>query len=136
MSTDHLNLGEDFDRTAYLKVLISVAMADGEIQPSELQFIELQARLLSLDFTQLIKEPSLDLESYSHKLSSKTKRVILRDCICMGYIDDNYSQDERQKIKSITTQLGLNNKDATDMETWLKTYWEHLKEGERLLGKK
>ncbi|MDX2470128.1 MAG: hypothetical protein QNL04_06080 [SAR324 cluster bacterium] len=133
--SNHLHIGEDFDSKAYLKVLISVAMADGEIQPSELQFIELQARLLSLDFNLLIKEPSLDLESYAHKLSSKTKRVILRDCICMGYVDDHYSQDERQKIKSIASQLGLSSKDAVEMENWLKDYWKHLKEGERLLEK-
>jgi len=127
-------IAEEFDSEAYLKALTAVAMADGEIAPEEMTFIEVQAKLLALDLEKILKAPEQNLRLITPKISLKTKKVILRDCISMAHMDGKYSSIEQTKVLEIAQDLGLGSQDVEELEKWLLDYWKILERGSKILG--
>lgn len=128
------SITENFDAVSYLQTLIAVAMSEGGMKPEEINYIELQAKLLNLDLDHMLDRPQLDLKKIAPKLSGKTKRVIIRDCITLAHMDRDYAAAERLRILGVANDLGLESKVVEQMEAWLKQYWSLLDQGERLLN--
>ena len=126
-------LQKSFDATAYLKALIAVALADGGMAPEELNFIEVQAKLLAQDLDHLLQEPSQSLKAQAHRLSPKTKMIIIRDCISMAHMDKDYAASERERILEIARDLGLGPEEVIKWEDWLSDYWAILDRGDQLM---
>jgi len=130
---EYKDIAKGFDANAYLKALIAVALADGGMAPEEMNFIEIQAKLLALDLDRLLREPEQNLKKLAHRLPHKTKMIIIRDCISMAHMDAEYAESERKRILEIAQELDLGAEEVTSWEEWLLEYWAVLERGDRLI---
>ena len=129
------NVLSKFDKAIYLESLIVVSKSDGKVLPVEKQFIETQASLLGVETDAYWKS---EIDDISHidtsKLSNLTKRIIIRDCISLGYIDGDFDDSERQDIYSISDLFNIEHEVVDKIENWLCEYWVLLKKGNELIG--
>ncbi len=120
----------------YIKAIISVAKIDGIIHEKEKEFIEAQAKLLSIDIAPYWEKAGNDDLSYlcDIEMSRITRFMIIRDCITLGYIDGKFEEKERNKIVKIASYLKLTKSDVENVELWLKEFWEILDKGMKLFN--
>ncbi len=132
MDDPALHLLEDFDAETYLRALIAVVKVHG-IEPVEHDYVEARAKLLGVDATDLWEEDLEDLPPVAESVSDTTRRVVVRDCILMGCIDGEYTDDERAWVHRIAAWLGVSTHTCNLFEDWLRRYFDLLDEQEALL---
>jgi len=124
----------DIQTKPYLQALLTVARVDG-LLPVELEYIRDQAEVLGHDLDALMEEDSLALGELGRGCNDLTKKAILRDCILLACIDNDFSDQERTKIAEICKILDLDVSLVSRFEDWLQRYDALLKEGARLMGR-
>jgi len=134
MTIEHnIALIEDIDGPKYLKTMIALCTADGEVHEKEREFIEMQAQLLSLDPAEYWANPESDLTFLQHvEMSRITYMTIIRDCIVLGHIDGEYDHAEKEHVVKIASMLGLTASDVDAVEGWLRELWAVLEKGNTL----
>ena len=86
LNSSDLAAAGDIDGPSYLKTIIAVASADGEVHEKEREFINVQAQVLSLNSEDYWRHSEHDLGFLSGvEMSRPTCMTILRDCIVLGH---------------------------------------------------
>jgi len=125
----------ELERELYLRTIINVALSDGFISEEEKEFIFLQSKILNINVETLLKNPDSNLDFLKkHKLSKITAMTIIRDCIFLGHLDKNYSDSEKERVRSITKYLGLHDDEVVMVEKWMEDYLAILQRGAQLFG--
>ena len=127
-----LLLLEDFDRKVYLRCLIAVVKVHG-IEPIERDYVNSRAALLGIESEGLWDEPLTEFPELQPGVSEITRRVIVRDCILMGCIDGEYTDDERTWVHRIAEWLEVSTETCDLLEDWLRRYFDLIDEQEALL---
>ena len=134
VSMDQIAMMENFNEDLYFKALIAVAKADGNLDKNELSFLKDQAHILDYNLEEVISE-TYDLEQLvTEEISLFTKNTIIKDCISLAFIDDDYDDNERKKIQEIGKVLNISKDKIFEIEKWLEEYWKILKKGEFILS--
>jgi uncharacterized tellurite resistance protein B-like protein len=108
----------DLEKGAYLGAIASIATADREASPEELQYIEnlCEAAQLSEGQKQAVLESATELsgEELNRCLDilkkSELKYSLVTDLMAFAKSDDNYSDEEQQNIARISKYLGIDQK--------------------------
>ena len=124
---------QGFDAQVYLRALITVVKIHG-IEPVERDYVEARARVLGVDPAPLWAEEERELPPIPEDVGELTRRAIVRDCIMMGCIDGEYSDQERARVHEIATWLGVTEETCDHLEDWLRRYFELMDEQEALLS--
>jgi uncharacterized tellurite resistance protein B-like protein len=127
---------KNFEKEIYLKALIDVAQADGNISDKERIFIESQADILEVDIVSFgeINNGWIISKTDNQKMSYTTKMSILMDLITIGYMDGEYDENEKMKVRKVAKIFNVTLKKVTELENWLLKYWKILETGKKLLG--
>lgn len=125
MISSYINPSID-DALLYLKCLISLAKADGRIDPREKNYIQLQAELYEVDLSDLWDYEFNATKEELLRLSKLAKIFILRDLIILSYIDDEFHYKEREMIEELAKQMEIDTKKISELEDWLKKYIQLL----------
>ena len=133
MNDPSLLLLDGFDTQIYLRALIAVVKLHG-IEPVEREYVEARAALLNVDCTDLWDEDLVEFPPISDEVSVVTRRVVVRDCILMGCIDGDYSDEERAWVHKIAAWLDISTETCDRLEDWLHRYFDLLDEHEALLS--
>lgn len=133
LNSSDLAAAGDIDGPSYLKTIIAVASADGEVHEKEREFINVQAQVLSLNSEDYWRHSEHDLGFLSGvEMSRPTCMTILRDCIVLGHLDGDFTETERTKVYDVASLLGRSKSEVDAIETWLKSLWAVMEEGNRL----
>ncbi len=132
MISPSLSLLEDFDAKTYLQALITVVKMDG-IKDIERQYVDARAALLGVDPRPLWAEDLVELPPVPDEVGTVTRRVVIRDCILMACIDDDYSEKERSRVHQIAAWLSIDVETCDHFEDWLRRYFDLMDEQEALL---
>lgn len=124
---------EQFDARAYLRALASIAQVDGVLDV-ERQFIEQQALSLRLDPSEIDWTQAADLNGEIACASEVTRRLIVRDCIVLASLDDDYTDNERREIRALAARLGITDDVVRRLEDWVGRYSAIIEEGRYLLA--
>jgi len=113
--------------TVYLKCLILVARADGQILPEEIDFINTQAAFFQISEKVLWSEPVEDLGFLEDvPLSPEIALQILKDGVFLSHADGDYSGNERQLLTLMAQRLGLEVESFERLEARLIGLWKLL----------
>jgi tellurite resistance protein len=133
LNSSDLTAAADIDGPSYLKTIIAVAFADGHVHEEERQFIDMQAQVLSLNSADYWTNPEHDLGFLGGvEMSRPTCMTIIRDCIVLGHLDGDFTETERTKVYDVASLLGRSKSEVDAIETWLKSLWAVMEEGNRL----
>jgi len=127
-----LDVLPDFQAEGYLRALIAIAQVDG-VLPVELDYLRHQATVMGFDLDVLMAEDEATPTDLGQGCNAMTRRVILRDCIILACIDNEFSGAERQKVDEICDLLELDRALIPRFEDWIGRYEAVLTEGARLL---
>ena len=127
-----IDLLPDFQAEPYIHTLQAVAVADGLFQV-EIDYVANQAKLLEVDLLPYDDIPPLDLDKLGRDCSAVTRRMILRDCIVLSYIDGEFSEPERVLVDKICDALDLDRSLVKRFEDWLHQYDAVLTSGTKLI---
>lgn len=125
---------------AYLKLLATVAAADGAVDDAERLMFEAamsdyglpdQARRLVRQC--LDDPPRIDAELRRLE-DPAVRRLFLRDAFLMAYADGRITEQERGRIGGIRTALRLSEDDARASEAWVKEGMAWLERGDEMVG--
>jgi len=122
----------EFEAKVYIKCITDIAKSDGFFHANEKSFINTQSTLYGVDLNSI---DEFDCKNINFATISKlTKMSILRDCIVVANIDNNYDDSERDKIVELASGMEISENEFMQLEDWLFRYWELLKEGNELIG--
>ena len=103
----------------YLKALLIVANADGDISDKEKRFLQSQASLLGVEISDYLPFDSQDLFFiHDNDFLEIHKKVLLRDSIILANIDDSYDEQEKLRIRQIADQLNMDHHVVDLLEDW------------------
>ena len=128
---DAVEVLEGFDAEVYVRALVAVAQTDG-VRDEERAFITDHAAALGVtppDF-----EQNVDVATLGKGTPEVTRRMIVRDCIVLASMDGDYTATERERIRDIARQLGVDSDVVAKLEAWITKYSDVLGEGQRLLA--
>lgn len=108
----------DLEKGAYLGAIASIATADREASPEELQYIEnlCNAAQLSESHKQAVRRAATELsgEELNRCLDilkkSELKYSLVTDLMAFAKSDNNYSEEEEQNVTKISQYLGIDQK--------------------------
>lgn len=102
----------------YLEVAYALVNADGKVTEEELNNLNLyKAEIPGMSdindyktnsISETIKELSL--------LDNKTKKKVYFELISLAYIDAEYSDEEKELIKSVISEFGLSDSECKEMD--------------------
>lgn len=111
------------EKIAYLKLLIYVANSDSEFSEEELGYINNLCQLYELSEKDIIKlkddvaSKNESIEDLCTKIQNDyTKRCLIWELLALSYIDNNYSQDEKESIFKISKYLNIDDSVLYKME--------------------
>lgn len=111
----------DDDVEKYIKAIIYISMADGDIHEKEKKYIDMQAQKFSVDAEKFWKEPEEDLSFLNESDMPKiAKLAIIRDCILIGGRDGYYDIFERQGVSDLANILGIKEDEVANVEKWIR----------------
>lgn len=124
-------------RINYLRGLIRIAECDADKSASEEGFIYKIADILGSPYSEISKaESSLEDEAYEkiHFETKQEKILFLMQALYMCWLDNDYSEAERDEIVTIGTELGIEEPELGIIETWIKQGIEWMRTGATLLN--
>lgn len=123
---------ESFDVDAYFQALLFVANADNVLLNSEAEFLSDQARLFNYNLDGIV-DREIDIKRLrTSDMSIFTKKIIIRDCIAMAYVDGNYDKREKEAVQEICKLFMLPFSEVEKIEQWLYEYWSVIEKGQIL----
>ncbi len=124
----------DFDALYYIKTLITIAKADRFNGPPEYDYVRCQAERYGIDFEPLWQ--TIDRGDFikTKKVSRLTALIILKDCIYLASMDNNFSLPEKERIYAYAQQLDIPRADVDILEIWLENARELQRKWERLIS--
>lgn len=105
----------DMEKGAYIGVIASLATADREATPEEVQFLSAmcEAANLSSEQTEAVIRAAKEIDPVEVKQcleivkNSDLKFSLVTDLIAFAKADGNYSEDEQQTVQKIAQTLGV-----------------------------
>jgi hypothetical protein len=130
----------DFDPEQYIKVLITIAKADRFNGSPEYDYVRCQAERVGVDFDHFWQTVKRDDPIKAIKVSRMTALLILKDCIYLASMDQNFSLPEKERIYSYAQMLDIPRTDVDILKEWLQRVrdlrekWEKLVSGHNYLN--
>jgi hypothetical protein len=113
---------EGFDSELYIKILIAITKADKNNGAPEIDFVKSKALALGIDFDKLWQTTDKTFSIQKAKVSRLTAFVILKDCIMLASLDQNYTLDEKERVFAYAEKLDIPRSDVHEISYWLKEY--------------
>lgn len=129
----------DFDPEHYIKVLITIAKADRFNGSPEYDYVRCQAERIGVDFDNLWQTVDKGFSIRATKVSRLTALTILKDCIYLASMDQNFSLPEKERVYAYAQMLDIPRTDVDLLEEWLEKVrdlqrkWEKLVSGHNYL---
>jgi hypothetical protein len=124
----------DFDPEQYIKVLITIAKADRFNGPPEFDYVRCQAERIGVDFDRYWQTVDRDYPIKTIKVSRLTALLILKDCVYLASMDQNFSLPEKERVYSYAQLLDIPRTDVDLLEQWLERIRDLQKKWEKLVS--
>ena len=124
-------------RINYLKGLIRIAGSDNNKSLDEEGFIYKIADILGASYSEIRKaetDTSVDGPLRIYFETNQEKTLFLMQALYMCWLDNDYSDAEREEITRIGNELGIENTELIKIESWIKQGIEWMESGTALLG--
>ena len=108
--------------------MVAVAAIDGELVQEELVFIEsimgksMLHPEMRVDVRNTLSHP-VELEKSIQMLSSKAKKLALRDAILLSACDGEYDKKEIRIINKIAKIADVNKEKLSQLYEWVGDFW-------------
>tara|TARA_B100001109_G_C18673802_1_gene385334 strand:+ start:92 stop:520 length:429 start_codon:yes stop_codon:yes gene_type:complete len=116
------------ERFAHAQIMVAVAAIDGELVQEELVFIEsimgksMLHPEMRVDVRNTLSHP-VELEKSIQMLSSKAKKLALRDAILLSACDGEYDKKEIRIINKIAKIADVNKEKLSQLYEWVGDFW-------------
>ncbi len=119
-------------RINYLRGLIRIAESDKNKTSAEEGYIYRMAEIVGASYTEIWQaenEYPLSIQF----VTKQEKMLFLMQALYMCWLDDDYSNAEREEIIAIGDELGVDPSEIDEIESWIKRGIDWLKTGASLL---
>ena len=126
-------------RINYLRGLIRIAECDENKTSAEEGYIYNIAELIGASYSEIWQAEDKEETDDSVEIKFETKQeksLFLMQALYMCWLDDDYSDAERNEIFAIGTGLGIEKKEIEAIESWIKRGIEWMGTGAELIGLK
>lgn len=124
-------------RINYLKGLIRVAECDNNKTSVEEEYINQIAETFGATQSEIWKAEDQRSNNDSESIHFETKQeklLFLMQALYLCWLDDGYSNSEREEIVKISVELGIHESELAEIESWVKQGIEWMGAGAKLLG--
>lgn len=124
------------ERVMFLKGLIRLSKADGQVSEEEREFFSDAAKGMGVSESSVQSLERLFINNQKISLEFRNKKQALfffRDAIQLCYIDNDYSQAERDEVSQIAKELSISLENIRKIEDWVQKGMEWQAEGSTLL---
>lgn len=124
------------DKTAYMNGMVRLAKADGTVADKERAFILNAAQGLGLAAEQIVDldsrftSPEKEQVTFTNRGSAA---FFIQEAIQLCMVDGQYDDSEKQEIRDIAEENGLNESDVTAFEEWIQEGLVWRSRGESLV---
>jgi hypothetical protein len=122
----------DFDPQLYVRLLVTVAKADPENGPPEIDYVRRQAQRLGIDFDAVWAATDRDFRIDQVRASRLTALLVIKDCINLATLDGSFSLGEKERVYTYAEKLDIPRRDVDAVERWIEAYndlaarWERI----------
>ncbi|THB78502.1 MAG: hypothetical protein D3926_12860 [Desulfobacteraceae bacterium] len=124
----------NLDSDMYIKILVAITKADPSNGEPEKEYVRRQANGLHVNFNRVWSETDKSFEIGQVKVTRQTALTVLRDCIVLASLDDNYSLTERERILTYAQKLRIPLADINSLEKWVSTKKDLEKQWKKILA--
>ena len=110
---------KEFDPALYIQVLVAVAKADKNNGPREFKYVKNQARRLGIDFKKVWNATDKTFSISNRRISRFTALLIIRDCVLLASMDENFSLAERKNVYIYAEKLDITRSDVDSIIEWI-----------------
>ncbi len=124
-------------RINYLRGLIRIAESDKNKTSAEEGFIYKIAEIIGASYDEIWQAENEQESEYPLSIQFVTKQekmLFLMQALYMCWLDDDYSDSEREEIVAIGDELGVDPSEIDSIESWIKRGIDWLRTGASLLG--
>lgn len=129
-------INTESSRVNYLRGLIRIAECDENKTLAEEGYIYKIAEIIGASYSE-IWQAAEDIENNDEKTlcfsTKQEKALFLIQALYLCWIDDNYSDAEREEITAIGSELGIESEELEKIECWVKQGIEWMEDGAKLL---
>lgn len=124
------------DKTAYMNGMVRLTKADGAVVDEERVFILNAAQELGLateqiaDLDSRFTSPDKERVMFTNRGSAA---FFIQEAIQLCMVDGQYDDNEKQEIRDIAEENGLNESDVTVFEEWIQEGLAWRSRGEALV---
>lgn len=124
------------DKTAYMNGMVRLTKADGAVVDEERVFILNAAQGLGLateqiaDLDSRFTSPDKERVMFTNRGSAA---FFIQEAIQLCMVDGQYDDNEKQEIRNIAEENGLNESDVTVFEEWIQEGLAWRSRGEALV---
>jgi uncharacterized tellurite resistance protein B-like protein len=141
MDTEQTSLLKDYpieEKAAYLAALATMASADGQASPEELEFLRLMGEASELpesvqqEVEQVAQNPSqISLQKCLDELKKSQLRFsFITDIVSFAKSDGQYTTEEKQRIQEMAAYLGVDQKQFSLLNQFVEKADEAQQKGE------
>ncbi|MDQ3032983.1 MAG: hypothetical protein M3Y87_11235 [Myxococcota bacterium] len=123
------------ERRALLYLLTSVALTDGRLTDSEVQFVQRLALPIAMEVGELLTSvDDMVIGDVCARLARPyAARIAILELLRLAHVDDVYARVEQRAIADLATLLGVDESTLSRMEDWVRREWELLAEARHLV---
>ena len=111
------------EKIPYLKALMYVSLADDSVDENEMDYFNQVGSMYGLTFNEL-EELKNSVVSRKEKLEEilngiierTTKLTLLYELLALCYVDDNYSDSEKETMRKVCSLLGIEEEKLSQLE--------------------
>jgi len=115
------------ERTAYLRVIASMASSDGKVSDSEIAHLREACEEVGLDpvdtgsvIDSAVEPDSAEIDAAIRQLAgSELKFTLLADLLFIAHSDGKYSEEERLEVVAIADTLGINTAQVSAVDRYV-----------------
>ncbi|BAL00670.1 hypothetical protein OBV_34710 [Oscillibacter valericigenes Sjm18-20] len=129
-------LQKKIDKIAYLRGMVRLSKANGEVAKEEVDYIEAAAAGMGLDEKELAELHMLWASESEVKQSFTNKddaAFFIQEAIQLCSVDGSYDESERREIRKISEEIGISDADVVAIENWVAEGIAWRKHGEALV---
>ena len=123
-------------RVNYLKGLIRIAECDNNKTTVEEGYISKIAETFGATYSEIWMAEGQRSDDHSKCINFETKQekiIFLMQALYLCWLDDDYSESEREEIVTISGELGIDASELAEIESWVKQGIEWMGAGAELL---
>lgn len=120
----------------FIKGLIRLAKADGEISQEEQQYFLSAAVSIGLQeaqITEISESLSASTTIQLHFDTEMEKLLLFREGIQLCAVDESYDENEKTEVRLMATELGISEDAILRIEAWVQEGMEWKRRGDKLL---